>query len=416
LIKTGDQIITLVDAPVRLGQDTLATVSAGTKLTAIEVRGDWVLVTIIKDAKEIKGWISIKQLKSVAKEKGPNQSDPKPKSPTQPRKFVNASEFHLQTKETSLTKIQHLRPVVKTKKLSTELSASPDSRHVANTYAYPDQFTVVVDGKDGKPFDSVVSKSVRFTSDGQCVYAGRRGKNWYVVVAGVEIGPFESLGNGSPLLTADGKKIYFLAQRDKKWTLVIDGQEQPSHERILGSPVLNADGSRFAYTFAEGQKYRVSNNGTFQQAFDKIRERSLRFSPDGKHLAYVARHEKKQVLVVDGVESEPLNVIFPGGEVAFNRSHTVVTMGIRGRDLVRMETEVVPAEESSGRPQLRSKFKSFGKFHKGIPPKSIIVSPDGRRLAWVSLRPDKKFEVVVDGVPSKSYDAIRKGTLTFSPN
>ena len=51
--------------------------------------------------------------------------------------------------------------------------------------------------------------------------------------------------------------------------------------------------------------------------------------------------------------------------------------------------------------------------HASIEAKSVIVSPDGRRLAYVA-RAGQKCVVVLNGQEGKDYDDIRH--LTFSPN
>ena len=58
---------------------------------------------------------------------------------------------------------------------------------------------------------------------------------------------------------------------------------------------------------------------------------------------------------------------------------------------------------------------SLGKIDPGIVGKSLIVSPDGKRLAYVVQR-GGKWLVVVMGVAGKEYDGIGRGSLVFSPD
>ena len=56
-IKPGDTIVVLHDTHLQAGKEKLAPVEAGTELTAGEVRGDWVAVSMERDGKMISGWV-----------------------------------------------------------------------------------------------------------------------------------------------------------------------------------------------------------------------------------------------------------------------------------------------------------------------------------------------------------------------
>ena len=431
-IRTGDRIETLVETPVKSGKETLATVAAGTKLIAGNVQGTWVGVTVERDGRQVKGWIFAKHLKRVVQKATAKPSDSAPKSDASAPKpaasatkpdtsaiepTISGAKIHIETSEQSLAKIPKYLPMSSPKKLQRYFRASPDGRHVVHLMLYPDEFSVVVDGEEGKRFDTIIDSSLQFTSDGrQYTYVARHGDGVFVVIDGTEHGPYDEVGKSMPLLGPNGRRVCFTARRGKQWLVVVDGKEQQPHEQVAGLPVLSPDGQRFAYAVVDSQEHRVVVDGVPQRAYEKVASKSIRFSPDGRHVAYTARRDKRRYVVVDGVESEPLGVIFPGGEVVFDDADTLRTLGIRNRELVRVETQIVEKSGPAKGIDLRSKTTPLGILHRGLPPGSIIVSPDGRRLAWVSLRPDRKFEVFVDGIRSKPYDGIRKRTLTFSPD
>jgi hypothetical protein len=87
-IYPGDTVrVTTGPAPLKVGDNTLATVETGTELRAIAVQGAWVKVTVEKDGLKNTGWINERHLKFVAAaipEKAP--VDPPAKAPDPPRK------------------------------------------------------------------------------------------------------------------------------------------------------------------------------------------------------------------------------------------------------------------------------------------------------------------------------------------
>ncbi|MFH1009684.1 MAG: hypothetical protein V1784_00440, partial [bacterium] len=73
------------------------------------------------------------------------------------------------------------------------------------------------------------------------------------------------------------------------------------------------------------------------------------------------------------------------------------------------------AQVQEKRIQLVTREVSLGSIDPGIIEKSVVVSPDGRRVAYVARRRDKQV-VVVDGQEGKEYDKIGILSLEFSPD
>ena len=72
--------------------------------------------------------------------------------------------------------------------------------------------------------------------------------------------------------------------------------------------------------------------------------------------------------------------------------------------------------DTAARPLVRhaSERLLFPELHEEIILETIVLSPDGRRLAYIAIV-DEKSIMVVDGLEGKSYDAI-SGAPIFSPN
>ena len=110
--------------------------------------------------------------------------------------------------------------------------------------------------------------------------------------------------------------------------------------------------------FRAGIKRFVVVDGKEGEQYDDIFEGSLIFSPDSKHVAYVAGISDKQFVVVDGKEERKYDGI-------------------------------------------------------GIP---LIFSPDNNRVAYVAGVGNNKHLVVMDGKEGEQYDDILEGSLIFSPD
>ena len=57
-VEKGDQVVvTLPNAPLMRGWDTLATLSQGQRLNVLERRGDWVGTSTVVNGKTVTGWV-----------------------------------------------------------------------------------------------------------------------------------------------------------------------------------------------------------------------------------------------------------------------------------------------------------------------------------------------------------------------
>jgi len=65
-IQKEDKVVTIFDAPLREETQTLATISAGTELTVLDVQGDFVSVSTSVGGETKKGWIYAKYLRTPA--------------------------------------------------------------------------------------------------------------------------------------------------------------------------------------------------------------------------------------------------------------------------------------------------------------------------------------------------------------
>src|SRR5262249_9701592 len=111
----------------------------------------------------------------------------------------------------------------------------------------------------------------------------------------------------------------------------------------------------------------VSKEVSFGKLGPDIVARSLIFSSDAQHIAYVQRRAGKKVAVLDGRAGKAYEDI-----------------------------PEIPLSEAGRPPELK-------------------FSPDGSHLAYVAKAAGKSF-LVVDGAEGKPYDSIQVGAFYFSPD
>jgi Tol biopolymer transport system component len=246
------------------------------------------------------------------------------------------------------------------------MRVSPDGKHMAYGARRGDWVLVVADGVDGKQYDGIAQNSLIFSADSKRVaYVAIRGDRQLVVVDGEEGREYDGIGENTITFGPDNKHIAYVAAYGDKQFVVVDGKEGKerislkNHSRLYISPDLN----HVAYAdYTIGGKPRVVLDGAEGIEYDTIGGESIVFSPDSKHVAYVAERGNQRFVVLDGKE---------------------------------------------------------GKEYYGIGTASIIFSLDSKHVAYVAARGDKRFCVVVDGLEGSSeYDGIADKTpfIAFSPD
>jgi hypothetical protein len=96
-----------------------------------------------------------------------------------------------------------------------------------------------------------------YAADGRSVFCARRGESWFVVVNGKEGPPFDRVV--TPAFSPDGKLLVYRARKDGKRLVVVadaDGKtvrQHPAYEQVF--PVLfAADGRSVAYGVKDGRQ------------------------------------------------------------------------------------------------------------------------------------------------------------------
>ncbi len=283
---------------------------------------------------------------------------------------------------------------------------SPDGTRLAYVAeAEKEGSFIVADGQKGQKYDCIAlgSDSRRpdwpkclFSPDGKhLAYAAARGVKWMAVLDGKEGREYDSVD--SLVFSEDGNHLAYRAGARGEWNrwehfIVRDGKEGQRYEQRLrgitvGDPVFNADGTHLAYTLVQEDmetekiRYHLILDEKAVASDDNMDD--VRLSPDGKQFAYLKQ---------EGGRDGRVHIV---GNV----------LGIRTYDRIRKE----PRYTANG--GLTYVAERARKLEAVIDGKAVeigakfVLAPDGSRLAYLAEKEGKRI-MVVDGKPGPAFENI----------
>jgi hypothetical protein len=265
---------------------------------------------------------------------------------------------------------------------------TPDRRHAIEVVEDAGLSYVVVDGKRRAAYRGIAGWSIAFSPRGSMAYAARVGRRWVVVHDGAPGEPWDSVGE--LVLSATGRLAY-AAERAKGWHAVVDHRAGPRFDAILaGTLRFSADGRRVAYAGRAAGRVRVVADGVPGPTFDGVGR--LELSADGARIAYAARRGLDAHVVVDGATGPRLRAV---GKLALSpRGGRVAYAGL-DRDGWRVITDGEPGP-------------AVGAV------RHLLFRDDGRHLAWIA-RVGERDVLALDGAPVAAWPTLRAAAVSFRP-
>ncbi len=303
------------------------------------------------------------------------------------------------------------------------IRVSPDARRVAyaagaggkkyDATTGKGKLVAVIDGQEaGKPYDSLGGTSlgeIIFSPDGKrLAYVASNSGKWFVVVDGKEGKKYDGLVSALSF-SPDSRHVVYTASADGKSFAVVDGKEGKHYDVLGVAPIFSPDSRRVAYAAQTGGKQFAvvdGKEGVHYEPFARIVASATEdggdyydiggflFSPDSKRVTHVVSTGPQSVVVVDGQDGEYHNglvrslVFSPNSK---RMAYVAATEDKRNRFAV--------VDERQGKP------------YEGV--RTPVFSPDSKRMAYAA-RAGGQWLMVVDGKEGKRYDNL--GTPVFSPD
>lgn len=233
-----------------------------------------------------------------------------------------------------------------------ECAFGPASEHFAYVCKTDDdRATVVVDGTPGALYDDVWC--MQFGKNGSLAYFARRNGKQFLVLNGKEGQAHERAGGrggmfrgaSSPSFSPEGNRIAYVAFEKDTEAVVVDGTTGTSYMSV-SEPLWSTDETHVAYVAVRTMgsttaPSRVQTGSDREETevvvirgseeygpFDMAK--GLTFSPDGRHLLFVATRNEKQYVAVNGLADRHWDVVPHGAEPQFVNNTTFVYLAVKG--------------------------------------------------------------------------------------
>ncbi|NLF30778.1 MAG: hypothetical protein GX591_07820 [Planctomycetes bacterium] len=278
---------------------------------------------------------------------------------------------------------------------------SQDGRRWALIASCGEKQYVLVDGRADPAFDRIRSYSLTFSPDGRhYAYVAQHGESAMVVTDGVASSPHTDIFEltWSP---ATGELAY-VARDDDGWRVVVAGRAGPRFDHCWGL-TFSPCGRRLAYAAAAGERECAVVDGIQGPWFEYVGDLAqhphlvFTFSHDGSHLAYCATQGEQSCMVLDGTP----------GPWYFSVDRTV-TFSPDDKHVAYVAAKELFAERivRDGRE---------GPAFRGIQESTLRFSPDGKSVACMAAV-DNRPVVVIDDWTGPRGDMRWAGEPVFISN
>jgi roadblock/LC7 domain-containing protein len=307
------------------------------------------------------------------------------------------------------------------------IAVSPDGQRVAFALFDSGTTMITVNGVVAGRFRGLCREDLGFSPDGGSWAASiQTDRGAFVVVNGVAQEEFFAVTGVK--FSPDGKRIAYAAKKDGKWIVVDNGVHGPPFDQVnKGHPDFSPTGVLYYAVVNNGRQFVVIN-GIAGPEFETVAPDTIRFSLDGKHVAYAVGIKSKLSVAVDGVAGPIFDRILRGGpSLNCDGSHVAYAAASGGETVMLMDhAPLVGSEGSAGDAEFSLDGKQFayckkraGSWHvvlngvagegfsDGILTGTLVFSNDGDLFAYGAQRSGKRH-IVVSGICGDGFDRIWK--------
>jgi hypothetical protein len=145
---------------------------------------------------------------------------------------ISYTQEHYQDRATSE---ELVAPVNSSIWLPDTFKMSPDRKRAAYVAQIDNEQFVIVDGIEGRCYDSIQKGSLVFSTDSKrFAYVAKEGSQQIVIVDGREEKMFDKVLT-NPLFSPDCRKVVYVAQAGDKVCVVVDGKEGRFYDDVLNT-------------------------------------------------------------------------------------------------------------------------------------------------------------------------------------
>jgi len=316
---------------------------------------------------------------------------------------------------------------------------SPDSRQFAYVVMDKGKSFIVLNDEEHKKYDSILTHV--FSPDSKkLAYAAKEGGNWFIRLNDKEGKRYDNVS--APVFSPDGSKLAYIAREGEQYFAVVNGEEGKRYDKIAALPIFSPDSRKFAYFAMRNTDIFVVINAR-EFAVDKgspesgllLLSNSLRFSPNGKTLAYKVESytpmREGRVVTISGTGSQiypdtydfsfsPDGTRFASVAKAANKYYIVANGEFGKRYSVISSTPIFSPDNGKVTYVAEEEGASFVVTNEAESERydEIISLPqfcsDSKKILYVAKKGSKMF-VVVNDKERRQYDEIIDFPR-FSPN
>lgn len=266
--------------------------------------------------------------------------------------------------------------------LAFQYAFSPDGKTIAYVGAVNGRARVVVGDRPHPVYDEILMPIV-FSADGRrTAYPARNDGRSFLVVDGTPKGLAYDHAH-SPMFSPDGKSLAFVGVKNGTSNLVVDDKEVDAFGQGTNF-TWGADGTSPAYAaYRDGQVHVVAGGRSRATEYDRVMH--FQVGTDGRTVSFIGHKDGKQQCVW-GDRSGPVFDTIQDVRWSPDGSPTAYwgRERVDGKDL--------------------SFFMLGDRRGEGVAlPGPFVVSPDGKRAAYVAREGRTKMQVILDGKAGEPF-------------